>query len=603
MLLNGYTYDNGVLAKDITENNIVPGEVSTENKSAVNAEKSQKNQLEIINNQVKDIIENYKTNPETIAELLAFKEQFYKYSIGNTMLVKEQNKGATFVQSFDAWKKDGYSVQKGEKGLKVLVPTNVTYLHVPGVKKPITLSAASKELVTLYKKNQIESSQKKVFKVGNVFDISQTNVPKENYPDYYSMGYENADYDKIIKGISKYSNNELNCPVQIEDLKSIAVRGSYYPGGNYIELNQLLESNEKLSTLTHELGHAILHKAMESQVSASKIEFEADCMSVMLESHFGIELTDSRKDHIATHYKKLESELATENLNFDFKDILNDVFKKYEGIIENIDKYVAEEINMEKTNDLPKETELQEKIIVQEDVTQLVSKMTEVEKQGLIDGVELGIDYGSEIDKEEYFMYNSIIEERASNLESENILDAPTFEDIQEDIKHEAYMKAFDEKIELEVSSILKKDINTLTQKDIETFSENEFMLQNNYNIFNNDGLLNIKIVDNIKNGKYITSAGEYEPIDLLKQIKEAALVDLVNTNNGQIPFEDYQKIVANLKGFDSYEEMAAEGYLLGIQGSGELTINKYVPSGNLVSRMMESENANLSDQDYSIDS
>ncbi len=34
-----------------------------------------------------------------------------------------------------------------------------------------------------------------------------------------------------------------------------------------------------------------------------KKEFEADVMSIMLQQHYGLEITDERKSHLVGHYK------------------------------------------------------------------------------------------------------------------------------------------------------------------------------------------------------------------------------------------------------------------------------------------------------------
>lgn len=397
-----FNNEKAVANDPIDDKSNLSSELPPESKNYAAAENTQKEKLEQLNNQIKDLVESYKTNPDHIAELLAFKESFYKYSLNNTMLVYDQNPNATFVQSYDAWKRDGYNVLKGQKGLKVLVPTKVTYLKVPGTDKLVQLSHAPDSLKAMYKAHNIESIQKQFFKVGNVFDISQTDVPKENYPEYYSMGYKNSDYDNVIAGISKYSQEKLNCPVTIKDLQSIALRGCYFPIDNTIELNNLLESSEKISTLTHELGHAVLHNDPDLKISASKIEFEADCMSIMLESHFGIPLADARKEHISTHYKKLASELSTEDIAVDFKGILNDVFSKYESMIEDIDHYVSEEISKSQelntiltSEDIESSIKDTEQLQMIDDYVpsgSLVNRMLETENNVNLEGLEYALE-------------------------------------------------------------------------------------------------------------------------------------------------------------------------------------------------------------------
>lgn len=85
----------------------------------------------------------------------------------------------------------------------------------------------------------------------------------------------------------------------------------YLCGGNMIRqqmqsrLNDRLEDTQKLSTLAHELGHAVLLHQIGDEKSEHQKELEADALGIMLESYFGIEPTDSRRRHLAKHYQSL----------------------------------------------------------------------------------------------------------------------------------------------------------------------------------------------------------------------------------------------------------------------------------------------------------
>lgn len=292
------------------------------------AEEKLKEVGELIN----EISSNYITSPELIAEHLAFSSKFYKYSIRNQMLIENQNKGAQYVQSFAAWKEMGYSVNKGEHGMMLLVPVKVTFLEVPF--KDLTPSQleyhtthsngadyayiqyryATKTQQLQYKSGLIEAKQKLAYKIGTVFDISQTNYPKEDYPKLFNMGYSSKDHKTIAKGLIDYYESLGNKVVK-KPLNSITLRGYYSPSSKEIVLNSLLEDTQLLSTLSHELGHFLHdHGNKNLDKSLSIKEFEADCISVILQSYYGFELTDSRKRHLAEHYREVERELNDSNL-------------------------------------------------------------------------------------------------------------------------------------------------------------------------------------------------------------------------------------------------------------------------------------------------
>lgn len=297
---------------------------------------------------IKNLTDTWQENPETIAEMLEFGSRIYHYSMRNNMLIYAQNPHATYAQSFKAWKEMGASVKKGEKGCRVYVPVNATILKIDGHLVP--LEQATKEQMLQYKAGEIESITRQHFKIGTVFDISQTTYPKEKYPQLFNMGYDSALHAAVVQGLTKYARNSLQCGVETVDLKSIALRGDYSPQMNRIRLNEMLEDTEKLSTMSHELGHALLHKTLPIGKSAAQVELEADALGIMLESHFGIALTESRKRHLVSNYNTYHEayKKAPEGQKPDgFGQVINHVFETFRKEIPAISEYVEKQIQIE----------------------------------------------------------------------------------------------------------------------------------------------------------------------------------------------------------------------------------------------------------------
>ena len=74
-------------------------------------------------------IENYTQSPEKVVEMLDFMDKFHNYSSRNAMMIQMQRPGATAVGSFAKFKSMGYKVNKGEKGIKIFVPTKATVFY------------------------------------------------------------------------------------------------------------------------------------------------------------------------------------------------------------------------------------------------------------------------------------------------------------------------------------------------------------------------------------------------------------------------------------------------------------------------------------------
>ena len=79
------------------------------------------------------------------------------------------------------------------------------------------------------------------YEIGTVFDISQTTYPPELYPRLYAVGYPSELHRDVEKGLIAYAEERLACPVRVEDLSSISLRGAFYSAENKIRLNERLE--------------------------------------------------------------------------------------------------------------------------------------------------------------------------------------------------------------------------------------------------------------------------------------------------------------------------------------------------------------------------
>lgn len=301
-------------------------------------------------NRVKAIAENYIVNPETIAEAIEFGSKFHNYSLKNMQLIYSQNPHAQYVQSYPAWKKMGYSVKRGETGMKVWVPVPTTLLLVNG--EYIKLSEATEQQRMDYQNNKIKGETALRFKLGTVFDIAQTTYPPEKYPELFSVGYPSVMHDDLAKGLIDYAQEYVHYDVKIEDLKSIGLRGYCSMKDKEIVINSTLQGTQKLSTIAHELGHAIRHN-IQNDLSPSRKELEADGISIMIESGYGLEITDARKQHLVEHYNTFKAELekkeglSNEELQERINDVLASVYGTYSACIDDInscvERYVPKE--------------------------------------------------------------------------------------------------------------------------------------------------------------------------------------------------------------------------------------------------------------------
>lgn len=287
---------------------------------------------------IQTLAESYQENPENIAELLQFGSKFYRYSVRNTMLIYRQNPHATYVQSYKAWKEMGYSPKEGVHGMKVFVPVKTTWLELEAGKR-VQLKYASKEDRIRYQAGEIPGTVRTSYEIGTVFDISQTTYPPELYPRLYAVGYPSELHRDVEKGLIAYAEERLACPVQVEDLSSISLRGAFYPMENKIRLNERLKDSQRLSTLAHELGHAMQHREMTK--SEAQMELEADALGIMMEQYLGFEPTEARKRHLAECYRSYQEEYRKHpGERESFGTVMEQVFQKFRQELPKIEQYI-----------------------------------------------------------------------------------------------------------------------------------------------------------------------------------------------------------------------------------------------------------------------
>lgn len=156
----------------------------------------------------KKINNTLSTSQETL-QLFSDMQKFNNYSARNQLLILAQKPNATGVRTFDQFKKDGYHVKKGEKGIKILKPVEheVFQRADKSVVDVFKATASEKEAI---KNGNLKTQKKLYYKLQTVFDVSQTNVPKEEYGRYTNQKdnvLENTDLKTINQGLREVATD------------------------------------------------------------------------------------------------------------------------------------------------------------------------------------------------------------------------------------------------------------------------------------------------------------------------------------------------------------------------------------------------------------
>lgn len=212
--------------------------------------------------------------------------KFHKYSINNTILILMQRPESSRVASFQTWKKLGRQVTKGEKGIKVLVPIPYKY---------------EKEIDT----NQLDSNGNHIketkelsgtsFRVGNVFDISQTAGKK--LPKLSTDLKENSlEIEQAIDAIARTSK----VPIHFDSDMTPDKKGYYHIKDKKIVINDNMSDTQTFKTLIHEIAHSKIHAKDMDKYNSHEREVQAESIAYVVCNKYGIDTSEYSFGYIAS---------------------------------------------------------------------------------------------------------------------------------------------------------------------------------------------------------------------------------------------------------------------------------------------------------------
>lgn len=262
-------------------------------------------------------------NSDTYKIFLQTMSKFNNYSLNNLFLIVAQKKDASAVASFNAWKKLGRHVQKGQKALKIWAPYQVTRKDEKG--QPV-----------LDKKGQEVKDTR--FRLVPVFDVSQTEG-KELPKPVYELEGTHQDYANLYRAAKETAAAK---GVRLEISKEpMEAHGYYSPTENKIVIRAGMSERETLSTIFHEMAHADLHnpKALEGQqLTRTNKELQAESVAYVVANHYGLDTSSYSFGYLANWSKEpdsladLEAQLSI--VQQEAKDLiqrLDTAFEKYQN--------------------------------------------------------------------------------------------------------------------------------------------------------------------------------------------------------------------------------------------------------------------------------
>ena len=242
---------------------------------------------------LKEGMKNY-LDSEQFKSFLDTMSKFHNYSLNNIHLLKMQNPNVSRVASFNKWKADfDRTVKKGSKALKIWVPYQVK-TSIPVHQKELDFTPAENEM-----------GEKEVtvtrFKLGNVFDVSQTEG-KELPKAIHELTGDVKDYEDLYRAAKAVSmDNQI--PISFEEINRESANGYYSPNENRIVISKGLKGQEHiLKTIFHEMAHSDLHRGTNAQYGDDqyrKQELQAESVAYVVANHFGFDTSSYSFGYLA----------------------------------------------------------------------------------------------------------------------------------------------------------------------------------------------------------------------------------------------------------------------------------------------------------------
>lgn len=236
---------------------------------------------EMIAANVKCLIEQLEAGKsDALTAYLNAMSRFHNYSFGNVLEIARQRPNATRVAGMYAWNQLGRRVKKGEKGIRILAP-------IVGIKRKKD-EEADKDITKQNTRVLVG------FRNAYVFDVEQTDGAELPVMREIS-GDVGANHDRLVSYIEKQG-------IELVFTENIAPALGVSYGGRIAILPGQSKA-EEFSTLVHELGHELLHKA-ERRTTTTKVvkETEAEAIAFVVGKAVGLQTGSASADYIQLYH-------------------------------------------------------------------------------------------------------------------------------------------------------------------------------------------------------------------------------------------------------------------------------------------------------------
>lgn len=251
---------------------------------------------------------------------------FHGYSWRNIELILLQKPNATYVAGYEAWKKLGRYVLRGEKGISIFAPSKVTEKS----KRPLLDDDGNPKFNDDGSPLLEETNETRIrFLVVVVFDVSQTEGDPLPALCNELQGAV-PDFQRIFSAVQSISPYEIVYEDMSGDMK-----GYCRHTDKKIALKLGMSDEQIVKTLIHEFAHATLHA--NSSKSREQKEIEAESTAFIVSSFLGIDTSGYSFDYVSSWSYAMETSQLQEVLE-SIQVSANEMIVKIQAAMELLEK-------------------------------------------------------------------------------------------------------------------------------------------------------------------------------------------------------------------------------------------------------------------------
>lgn len=228
-------------------------------------------------------MEQTSKTPDGILGLLKLGSQFGNYSVTNALAIRKQDSKAQFVATYRQWQKLGYRVKDYQHSIKVWTPIARSCFERDHKLVDVRNATPAEHAGIL--NGALLVSQHTAYRAGLVYDITQTNCPKQEYAQVTGNQYAQMGPELLYSSLQDFVTKH-GFEIEESNAAATAITGGYCAGDKKIIISSRIHPAQKLAVLCRTYAQGLVQETSTQSLIVQ--DFEKGALSFLLASRLGV---------------------------------------------------------------------------------------------------------------------------------------------------------------------------------------------------------------------------------------------------------------------------------------------------------------------------